>query len=245
MSSSYRALCNDSYINSRISVRMELPSAREPVLELFERMRRTYPGMSAFRRYKDELALESGPDASPHRWLAIRNASVRAGVVNPSNETEAYALHRTVAEVSPYYLSISPLDLESIELLYGFDLSAKGNHDEIAASALLAGSPLAALMDNTGAGVKECQPTIGFKLDDPSLEATFEIKTRSTEKHTPSDGEPISVYLMLKKSDPVTDLRDLPNQIDALVEHGQSLVDDFVVPNLLVPLRDEISSRSF
>jgi hypothetical protein len=41
MPSSYRALCSDFYINSKLNVRMELPTNREPVLELFERTRRS------------------------------------------------------------------------------------------------------------------------------------------------------------------------------------------------------------
>ena len=116
---------------------MELPTNREPILELFERTRRTYPAMNAFRKYKDELALESAANATPHRWVAVRSSSVRAGVVNPSTAEDMYSIHRTSFEVSPYFLSISPLDIEYIELLYGFDLSAQGSHDEIVAKALL------------------------------------------------------------------------------------------------------------
>jgi hypothetical protein len=246
MTTSYRALCSDFYINSKLSVRMELPSNREPILDLFERTRRSFPMMNAFRRYKDELALESAPNATPHRWMAIRGSSVRAGVVNPSNEDEMYAIHHTACEVSPYYLSISPLDLESVELLYGFDLTAKGNHDEIVASALLAGSPLAQLVDASDLRVTECQPVLGMTLaHEDGFEAHFEVKTRSTEKAAASADEPISVYLTLRRYDPVTDLRDLTTRLGELTERGQAIVDEHLVPNLLVPLRDEIVSRSY
>lgn len=246
MTHSYRALCSDFYINAKLNVRMELPSNREPVLDLFERTRRSFPVMNAFRRYKDELALESAANATPHRWMAIRAASVRTGVVNPSNEDEMYSIHRLATEVSPYYLSISPLDLEYIELLYGFDLAAKENHDEIAASALLSGSPLAALIENDAIKISECQPLLGMNLlNEDGLEAHFEVKTRSTAKGAPSNNEPISVYLTLRKFDPVTDLKDLTNQLNELIERGQDLVDQYAVPNLLLPLREEIGSRSY
>ena len=86
MPSSYRALCSDFYINAKLNVRMELPTNREPVLDLFERARRSFPAMNSFRRYKDELALESAANATPHRWMAIRSSSVRSGVVNPTTE---------------------------------------------------------------------------------------------------------------------------------------------------------------
>ncbi|MBO6513167.1 MAG: hypothetical protein JJ974_04300 [Phycisphaerales bacterium] len=246
MHSSYRALCSDFYINAKMNVRMELPTNREPVLDLFERARRSFPAMNAFRRYKDELALESAANATPHRWMAIRAASVRTGVVNPSNEEDMYSVHRLAAEVSPYYLSISPLDLEYIELLYGFDLAAKENHDEIAASALLSGSPMAALLENEDVKISDCQPMLGMNLlNEDGLEAHFEIKTRTNAKGTPAGSEPISVYLTLRKYDPVTDLTDLTGQLDELIERGQRLVDQYAVPNLLVPLRDEIVTRSY
>lgn len=247
MPSTYRALCSDFYINSKLNVRMELPSNREPVLELFERTRRSYPAMNAFRRYKDELALESAPNATPHRWLAIRNASVRAGVVNPSTVDEMYSVHRTSMETSPYFLSISPLDIEYIELLYGFDLAAPGNHDAIAANALLAGSPMASLIDAAGINVLDCQPTLGMKISgDDGLEVHFEIKTRSKgKKSSEPNPDPISVYLTLRRYDPVTELADLTSQLDDLIARGQNLVDEHALPNLLMPLREEIASGSF
>lgn len=248
MPNSYRALCSDFYLNSRLSVRMELPDNREPVLELFERVRRGYPGMSSFRRYKDELALESTQDAVPHRWMAIRKSSVRAGVVNPSDEEQMYALHRTVAEVSPYYLSISPLDLESIELLWGFDLSAKGNHDEIVANAVLSGSPLASLIDSDGLSMRECQPSMSMTLGsgDERIEASFEVKTRSGDASLSGEREePISLYVTMRMGDPVKDLKELPGKFDVLAERGRGVVDGLVLPNVLMPLREEIGSRSF
>jgi len=247
MPTSYRALCSDFYINTKLNVRMELPTNREPVLELFERTRRSYPAMNAFRRYKDELALESAPNATPHRWIAIRSASVRAGVVNPTDADEMYSIHRTSVEISPYFLSISPLDIEYIELLYGFDLTARGNHDAITANALFAGSPMAALLDTDGINILDCQPTMGMKLEgDDGLEVHFEVKTRSKGKQTNEPNpDPISVYLTLRKYDPVTNLEELTPRLNEMIEQGQSLVDEYALPNLLMPLRDEIASGSF
>lgn len=247
MPSTYRALCSDFYINTKLSVRMELPTNREPVLELFERTRRSYPEMSAFRRYKEELALESAPNASPHRWLAIRSASVRAGVVNPETAEDMYSIHRTACEISPYFLSISPLDIEYIELLYGFDLAAKGNHDAITANALFAGSPIAALLDTEAINVLDCQPSMGMKLiDDQGLECHFEVKTRSKgKKSSEANPDPISVYLTLRKYDPVKNLEELTPKLDEMIERGQNIVDQYALPNLLMPIREEIASGSF
>ncbi len=135
-------------------------------------------------------------------------------------------------------------------MLYGFDLAAKENHDEITASALLSGSPLAALIENDAIKINDCQPLLGMNLlNEEGLEAHFEIKTRTKNgpgaKSTPSGNEPISVYLTLRRYDPVTDLKDLTGQLDELIERGQELVDAYAVPNLLIPLRDEIGLRSY
>lgn len=246
MTMSYGALCSDFYVNMKLGVRMELPRSREPVLELFERMRREYPKMASFRRYKDELALESAPDDAPHRWMAIRANSVRTGVVNPTDEHEMHAVHRTAAEVCPYYLSISPLDLESIELLYGFDLTARGNHDEIVAQALLAGSPLAGLLDAAEARVHDCQPVLGLTFGSGGTQSTIEVKTRTPKGEGAGErsGEPISLYVTVRTSEPITDLKVMVQKVDELAERGRSLVDSLAIPNLLVPLRDEIASGS-
>lgn len=247
MTMSYGALCSDFYVNMKLGVRMELPRSREPVLELFERMRREYPRMASFKRYKDELALESAPDDNPHRWMAIRANSVRTGVVNPGDEHDMHAVHRTAAEVCPYYLSISPLDLESIELLYGFDLSARGNHDEIVAQALLAGSPLAALLEAADdARVHDCQPVLGLTFGSGRIQSTVEVKTRSRKGHHAGDrpGEPISIYVTVRTSEPITDLKTMVRCVDDLAERGRTLVDSLAIPNLLVPIRDEIGSGS-
>jgi hypothetical protein len=88
---------------------------------------------------------------------------------------------------------------------------------------------------------------MGMKLvDDDGVEVHFEVKTRSKGKKTnDASPEPISVYLTLRKHDPVTNLEDLTPQLNELIERGQNLVDEYALPNLLMPLREEIASGSF
>ena len=210
MASSYRALCSDFYINQKMSVKLDLPRGRETILDLFERIRHTFPTMASFKRYKDELALESPTDDEPHRWLAVRSSTIRSGAVNPNTFDDGYALHKAVLEVAPYFLSISPLDIEYVELLYGFDLAASGNHDAMVAEALLEGSPLGELLDLENATTIDFQPLLGLLLTpdgvrpeggrrvSDGIEAHLEIKTRSGASAGESSGEPISVYVTLR-----------------------------------------------
>jgi len=88
---------------------------------------------------------------------------------------------------------------------------------------------------------------MGMKLiDQEGVEVNFEVKTRSKgKKRTEPNAEPISVYLTLRKFDPVTSLEELAPKLDELIEQGQNLVDEFALPNLLMPLREEIASSSF
>lgn len=242
MEASYKALCSDFYVNQKVSVKLDLPSTRETVLDLFERVRRAYPTMQSFRRYEDELALESDPSCTPHRWLAIRPAHIRSGVVNPDSFDDAYGLHRCVLEVAPYFLSISPLDIEFVELLFGFDLHATGNHDAIVAGALVCQSPLGALLDVEGATPVDFQPLFGLRLGraNEGMEAHFEVKTRRGNDESRRD--PISVYLTMRQFDPGVSVEDLPRVLGKLAGEGQRLVDSTLVPSLLIPIRDAIAA---
>ena len=171
-----------------------------------------FPATNSFRRYRDELALESPQSDTPHRWLAVRANTLRTGTVNPQRMPEAYALHRHVLEAAPAYLSITALDIDHIELLYGFDLLAGGNHDAIVLEALMQGSPMSALMDIPGASPTDCQPVVGFNLGEKGeTEVHFEVKTRppANQPRDPEGQDPISVYLILRRFGPVQDIKDL------------------------------------
>lgn len=245
MNESYRALCSDFYVNSKLTVKLELPRGRETVLEFFERVRKQFPTMDQFRKYRDEVALESPQTDTPHRWVAVRSTNVRAGVVNPERLSDAYAVHRHVLEAAPYYLTVRPLDVDHIELLYGFDFDCKTNHDSIIHDALLAGSPLGSLIESAGATLVDCQPMISYSFgENNEYEAQFELKSRRQgpgSRESDAPGEPISVYATVRRLGPFDDVRRLPAIIDDLARQGEDLVQQRVVPKLLVPLRDAIA----
>lgn len=250
MHESFRALCSDFYINQKLSVKLELPQGRETILELFERVRRGFGSMDRFKRYRDEVALESSGAGPIHRWMAIRGTSVRSGVVNPTTPTDAYGLHRLVLEVCPFYLSVSPLDVDAVELLYGFDLECSRHHDGVIYDALVSGSPLAELFEMPGAKPVDCQPMMGFAFGPgDAFEAHVEIKSRNAaasarEGEALVGPEPISVYLTVRRLGPVEDIHELPGLLAELASHGERLVEDRVAPKLLAPLREAIGFGS-
>ncbi len=242
MSESYRALTSDFYVNLKLQVKMDLPRSRETVLDLFERLRRQYPTMSHFRRYKDELALESTQNGSEaHRWVAVRSNSIRAGSVNTETIAHAYTYHKQVLEAAPFYLNVSPIDIEYVELLYGFDIMAGGNHDAIVYEALYEGSPLAGLGEHAGLSLVDCQPMIGFTIPDEKgeLQVHFEVKTHptTTKRDADATAHPISIYLALRRFGSVHDIHELGGILDELARHGEELLEARVIPKLVIPIR--------
>lgn len=247
MSDSYGALCSDFYVNQRLNLKMDLPSNRETILAMFDRVRHEFPSMDRFRRYTSELALESDPAGEGvQQWIALRRTSVRSGVVNASGPKDAYKLHELVLEIAPYFLSISPLDVDYLELLYGFDLLASGNHDAIVFDALISGSPLASLADARHGVPIDCQPLLGLALNEAcDVQAHFEVKTRTPTRAIRTgefESQPISVYLTMRRYGAVKDVKELLAAFKTLSDHGEELLSQRVVPNLVMPIREAIGA---
>jgi len=203
--------------------------------------------MERFRRLSNELVLESEPTPQGQYWASVRKNSLRSGVMNAPAPKDAYKLHKLLLSTAPNYLSISPLDIDYLELMFGFDLLATGNHDAIVFDALVAGSPLAAMLDVQGGVPVDCQPLFVMAVDDTlEVHAQFEVKTRTHShlpKHADLPPDPISVYLTMRRYGPVDDVASLTTILDTLALHGEKLVMNKVVPNLLVPIREQISAR--
>lgn len=241
MHESIRAFCSDSYVNQKLTLKTELPPGRDTALAFFERLRRSFPALTRLRRVEDELELDATPDADPQRWVAVRAASIRSGTVNATSDEAAYALHRAILEIAPYFLGIAPLEVETLELLFGFDLPAPGNHDRIVAEALFGESPLGALMAEHDRPI-ECQPVLGVCLEGrDDTEAFFEIKTRP-ERPEPTRPEPISVYVTIRRSSGFLDPQDLLSAFDDLRGLAEDLVGARALPALIAPLHHAILS---
>ncbi len=257
MTGSYAAICSGFYVNQRLSTRMELPLKREAVLDLFERIRKEFPRLDRFRRYRDasgsvgELALETSGKTPHDQWIALRKTSVRTGIVDPPSLPEAYKFHRSALDLAPFYLSINPLDISGLEVMLGFDLDAGGNHNDIVREALLDHSPLARLTDTHGEQpLIRLEPSVGFALSARAdVQGFVEIKTRTGAREVRNNRfpeSPISVLVSVRQSgsfvDPAT--KDLGAVFDRLAAEAEELVDSRVAPCIINPLRQAIASGS-
>ena len=248
MATSFGALCTDFYINHKLTLKMDLPSERETILHFFDRMRKSLPAMNRFKRYDGELALESPRKDGRYNWLALRRNSIRTGQVNPESMEDALAYHKLVLELAPYHLTISPLDVDYVELMYGFDLDCRQNHDAVVFDALYRDTPLGELMPQEDQRVLDVQPVFGHSLNDSGdLQAYYEVKTRPKSRRGSSrrySAEPISLFLTLRKYGPVGDLADLPAAVDDLNVHAERLATEKLIPDLLTPITQHIGSSA-
>ena len=90
-----------------------------------------------------------------------------------------------------------------MDVLYYFDFLYQGNHDEVVAEALTAGTPLEGLVQVPAARVLHYQPTMMLALDDAcQLQARLSIETRTNayQVRTNSFPEtPVTVYFTVRQ----------------------------------------------
>lgn len=242
----YDLLCRDFCVNQKLALKMDLPGSREPVLDLFGRLRKEFPKLRNLERYADgEVALESEDSDREFVWVAMRQTSLKSGFVNPTSLEEAYRLHRSVLEIAPFFLSISPLDVDHLELVWVFDFECEGSRDEVVLDALLGGSAIAEFADTSRDVMLDCQPFVALALaDSPDLHVYLEVKTRiGRPEHSAMRElqEPLSVMLTVRRTGTVGSLTDLPMHFAALAGHGERLVEQRLVPHILMPLRDRLA----
>ena len=241
---SFGTLCSDFYVNQKIKLSLDLPKIQESATDMFERIRREIPEFERIRPFDGEVALETAEVEGRYQWVGLRPTSIASGFVNPNHIEAAYNLHRLVLDLSPYYLSLTPLHIEYIELVYGFDLPARENRNNVVAQSLLANTPLASLADEGIEQLIDVQPRIGFALNEAcDFQAYVEIKTRTTAVEAATqvfENEPISVFLTIRKNGPIQALEELESTFSRLAGHIEHIAEHRVVPDIVVPLHQAI-----
>jgi len=135
--SRFNTFSDDYYVNTNLNTEMDLPSNRESVLTFFEQVRKRYPEMKNFySREANEFVLEEDKDRGQYRWVTVEPKRILSGHVNPDSIEEAISQHRCILDICPYFLSASPLDCESLNVMFGFDFTYRGNHNQLVGEAL-------------------------------------------------------------------------------------------------------------
>src|SRR5262249_3088083 len=130
---------------------------------------------------------------------------------------------------------------------FSFDFVYQGNHDEVIAEALAASTPFESLMQQPGARTLHYEPSMVVSLDEKCrLQARLWLESR-TNTFPVQSGQypraPSNVYLMGTqvggKAAPASLVESYRNQRRL----AQELVDAMVIPNVLRPLHQTISSK--
>jgi hypothetical protein len=249
MSNPYSSFCEDFYVNMRLGSQLSLPHQRETLLHFFERVQKEYPAMARFRKHENgDLNLEEDRSTQSYRWASVETKRLSSGYVNPPSVEESLKLHTFLLQLAPYHLGISPVEIDYLDVLFGFDLSFSGNHDEIIAESLLADSPLSCIMDETGSRAVDFQPTITVALsEDCRLQARIDIVTRTNSYQVRTgdySDDVISVYLILRRYWGDRPREPMEQLLGDMAHRAELLCDKHVLPRVIRPISAAIASRS-
>jgi len=248
MSNPFSAFAEDFYINMRLGSQMSLPHSRETLLHFFERVQKEFPSMTRFRKHENgELNLEEDRGQESYRWMSVEQKRLSSGHVNPESIEEALKLHKLLLMQAPYQLGISPVEIDYLDVLFGFDLEFNGNHDEIIADTLFAESPLSCLTEESGARAVDFQPTITVALsDDCRLQARIDVVTRTNSYQVRTgdySDDVISVYLILRRYWGDRPKLAMETLLEQMAERADDLCHKYVVPKIIKPISSAIASR--
>ena len=249
MGNPYNAFCEDFYVNMRLGSQLNLPHNRETILHFFEQVQKGFPGMTRFRKSDNgELNLEEDRSRESYRWMSVEAKRLSSGHVNPGSIDEALKLHKMLLDIAPHQLGISPVEIDYLDVLFGFDLEFGGNHDEIIAESLFAESPLTCLNEEQGAKPVDFQPTVTVALsEDCRLQARIDVVTRTNSYQVRTgdySDEVISVYLILRRywgDRPKVAIHEV---LADMAQRADELCTTHIVPKVLKPISAAISSRS-
>jgi len=244
----YSSVSDDFYVNMNLSTEMDLPTNRETVLHYFERVQKSYPTMRNFySREKGDFVLEEDKDQGHYRWATIEARRVCSGQVNPGSVDEALEQHRLVLDLAPYMLSVSPLDCEALDLLFGFDFTYRGNHNQLLAEALGVSPALERMLEIPGATIINYEPTMTLALDeDCRIQCRLSIESRTSAYQIRTGEFPedqLTVYLTARQYGSLGPDTTYVQTLDKLSKLCQELVETYLIDHVLQPLARTIGTK--
>ena len=244
----YSSLCDDFYLNMNLGTEMELPGNRETILHFFERVQKTFPTMRNFYcRERGDFVLEEDKDQGSYRWCTIETRRVCSGQVNPETIESVMEQHRLVLDLAPYMLSVSPLDCEALDLLFGFDFTYRGNHNQLVAEALGVTPAMERMGDVPNATVINHEPSLTIALDeDCRLQCRLSVETRTSAYQVRTGEYPeeqLSVYVAARQYGSLKADSTFVATLDRLAQICQEMIESHVVEHVLQPLARTIACK--
>jgi hypothetical protein len=249
MFDSLSSLCDDFYIDMCVNTELELPTQRDTILAFFERIQKQYPDMSNFsRRSQSEYCLESPQETGRYRWVTIDLDRLISGTVNPADFHDAHTQHKLILELAPYMLSLSHLDIDSLDLTITMDFDCPNNHDEVISEALLAGSAFSCLMDMPEAKPVGINPVAIFSLSEDSctqarISAESKTSVYDPRKSKEQQDQAISLSLTIRQYPQPSVIFDAVRSLDNQCHLARDLMEEKIIPHLARPLVNAIVHR--
>ena len=237
----YSTVADDFFVNLDLQTTLALPESRETILHFCETVQKEFAEMTSFyQRDTGQYVLEGDRDGGSYQWMELQAHQLSAGHFNPPDIESAYALHSWLLERVVYFLGISGLDVEALDLLFGFNMDFVGNRDEIVAEALLAGSPLSALVSEHPVRTVEFEPNFVVAVsEDCYTQARLSVETRCdsyqirTGKYS---DEPISLYFTIRRYPSAGSVLDLQESFRRQCELAEDMLERVVIPNVAEPI---------
>jgi hypothetical protein len=248
MMNPYSSLCDDFGVYVYLNSKMQLPSGRETVLHFFDSLQKTFPQMTDFDcRESGEYVLEESREQGSYRWVTLESRRICSGHVNPPTLESADLQHERVLELAPYHLDFGALDCEAMDVVFSFDFTFTGNHDEVVVEALGLNTHLENLVQLPGHRVINFEPSLMLSLDEECrLQCRLSIETR-TNAYQIRTGQfpeaPISVYFTVRQywgRQPYKTFAESYKNQRAIC---QDLVDTHIVPGVVRPLAQAIAAK--
>lgn len=244
----YSNEADDFYVNMNLNTELELPRNRDTVLHYFEQMKKAFPDLRSFyTRESGDLVLEGDKDEPSYRWLSIEPRRLSSGYVNPTSMEEVYRQHEMVLDLGPHLLSLSTLDCEALDVMYGFDFTYAGNQDELVAETLGLGAGMEGLLEAPGVRVLNFEPSVTLSLDRTCrLQCRFSIETRTNAFQVRTGDFPedqISVYFTVRQYWGGGAERSFVESFVRQRTLGEELVNERIIPKVVRPLAAAIASR--
>jgi hypothetical protein len=244
----YSSLCDDFGVYVYVNTKMELPTARETVLHFFDSLQKTFPQMTDFEaRDTGEFVLEEDREKGSYRWVTLETQRICTGFVNPPSLEEADTQHERVLELAPYHLDFGGLDCEAMDVLFAFDFTFTGNHDEVVAEALGLNTTLENVLQMPGSRVINYEPSLMLALDENCrLQCRLSVETR-TNAYQIRTGQfpeaPISVYFTVRQYWGRQQFKTFTESYRNQRRICQELVDNHIIAAVVRPLAQTIAAK--
>ena len=210
------------------------------------------PGFRTFVQTGIVLQVNSNPVINPVMEVGQVTETIEVQANADLVETRSTSIaqmmdNQRVLELAPYHLDLSPLDCEALDVLFAFDFTFNGNHDEVVAEALGVNTTLENLVQVQGTKVINYEPSLMLSLDETCrLQCRLSIETR-TNAYQIRTGQfpeaPISVYFTIRQYWGRQPFKTLVESYQNQRGICQELVDSHVLPAVIRPLAQTIATK--